>query len=65
VPCTTTDRGLPFQPQISSFKRPTFALCEQVKSVSRERLRRQMAFSLAEEDVNIIKFVLRQLVATN
>jgi mRNA interferase MazF len=65
VPCTTTDRELPFQPRVNSFKRPTFALCEQLKSVSRQRLRRQISVSLTTEDVDAIKFVLRQLVATN
>jgi mRNA interferase MazF len=36
VPCTTTDRQLPFHPQITSLERPAFAMCDQLESVSRE-----------------------------
>jgi mRNA interferase MazF len=64
VPCTTTDRGLPFQPRVTLFKRPTFALCDQLKSVSRERLRRAIPEHLPIGDIAIIKFVLRQMVDT-
>jgi hypothetical protein len=64
VPCTTTDRGLPFQPRVSSLKRPTFALCDQLKSVSRARLRRRHSDKLTVEDITAIKFVLRRMIDT-
>lgn len=65
VPCTATDRKLPFHPQVTSLERPTFAMCDQLKSVSRERLVRRHPKPLASEDVDGIKFVLRQLVDTH
>ena len=64
VPCTTTDRRLPFHPQIISLKRPTFALCDQLKSISRERLVRRHSPPLPTQDVDVIKFVLRQMIDT-
>ena len=64
VPCTTTDRQLPFHPQVTALERPTFAMCDQLKSVSRERLRRLHSTRLPPEDVAAIKFVLRQMIDT-
>jgi mRNA interferase MazF len=64
VPCTTTDRQLPFHPQVTALERPTFAMCDQLKSVSRERLRRLHSPRLPPEDVAAIKFVLRQMIDT-
>lgn len=62
VPCTTTDRGLPFHPRVHGLDRATFALCDQVKSISRERLVRRHPATLEPEDVETLKFVLRQIV---
>ncbi len=64
VPCTTTDRKLPFHPQVTSIGRPTFALCDQLRSISRERLTRRHPAPLNSEDVESIKFVLRQMIDT-
>jgi mRNA interferase MazF len=64
VPCTTTDRQLPFHPQVTSLERPTFAMCDQLKSVSPERLRRRQSARLPPEDVDVIKFMLRQMIDT-
>ena len=64
VPCTTTDRRLPFHPQITSLERPTFAMCDQLKSVSRTRLRRRHSTRLSPQDVDAIKFVIRQMIDT-
>lgn len=64
VPCTTTDRQLPFHPQITSLERPAFAMCDQLKSVSRERLRRRHPTRLPPADITAIKFVLRQMIDT-
>lgn len=64
VPCTTTDRQLPFHPRITSLERPTFAMCDQLKSISRERLRRRHPARLPPGDVDAIKFVIRQIIDT-
>ncbi|MGL5866796.1 MAG: type II toxin-antitoxin system PemK/MazF family toxin [Dermatophilaceae bacterium] len=62
VPCTTTDRGLPFHPRLGSVRRDTFAMCDQLKSVSRQRLRRRHRGRLTDDDVAAIRFVLRRMV---
>lgn len=62
VPCTTTDRRLPFHPRLIALKRPTFALCDQLKSVSRERLVRRHPAKLLPDDIEGVKFVLRQMI---
>ncbi len=62
VPCTTTDRGLPFHPQVTALERPTFALCDQLKSISRERVVRRHPARLSPEDVEGVRFVLRQMI---
>lgn len=64
VPCTTTDRQLPLHPRVTSLDRPTFAMCDQLKSISRKRLMRRHPAILQREDVNHIKFVLRQMIDT-
>lgn len=64
VPCTTSDRGLPFHPPVTSLDRPTFAMCDQLKSISREQLVRRHPAELLPEDINSIKFVLRQMIDT-
>lgn len=64
VPCTTTDRGLPFHPPVRSLDRPTYAMCDQLKSISRKRLVRRHPGALRPEEIDGIKFVLRQLIET-
>lgn len=64
VPCTTTDRGLPFHPAVKSLGQPSFAMCDQVKSISRERLVRRHAARLEADEVAAIKFALRQMIDT-
>ncbi len=63
-PCTTTDRQLPFHPKVASLERPTFAMCDQLESISRTRLVRRHPTPLLPEEVEGIKFVLRQMVDT-
>jgi mRNA interferase MazF len=63
VPCTTRDRQLPFQPAITLDK-PTFAMCDQVKSISRQRLRRLDPTRLVPAEVAAVKFALRQMIDT-
>lgn len=62
VPCTTTDRNLPSHPAITGLDRPTFAMCDQLKSVSRRRLIRLDSARLARDEIEAIKFVLRQMI---
>ena len=65
VPCTTTASTMPFRPQLRSFaQRPTFALCDHLKSVSRQRLRRRSSVRLSAEDIEAMSFVLGRLVST-
>lgn len=64
VPCTTTDRQLPFHPPLTSLGRPSFAMCDQLKSVSRRRLTRRHPARLQADEIDAIRFVLRQLVDT-
>lgn len=64
VPCTTTDRGLPFHPAVSALDRPTFAMCDQLKAVSRRRLIRRHPEDVGPEDIEAIRFVLRQMIDT-
>lgn len=64
VPCTTTDRLLPFHPLVKSPGRPSFAICDQVKSISRKRLTRRLPARLDPKEITTIKFVLRQMIDT-
>ena len=64
VPCATTNRELPFHPQVTSLARQSFAMCDQLKSISRERLVRRHVASLTTDEVDAIKFVLRQMIDT-
>lgn len=62
VPCTTKDRKLPFHPAIASLDRPSFAMCDQLKSISRQRLIRRDTAKLHSHEIEAIKFALRQMV---
>lgn len=62
VPCTTTDRGLPYQPRLASLNKPTFAMCDHVKSISQNRLHRPHRAQLIPEEINTVKFALRGLI---
>lgn len=62
VPCTTEERDLPFHPTIVAFEKPTFALCDEVKLISRARLARPHPASLGDADIDAIRFVLRRMI---
>lgn len=62
VPCTSTDRGLPFHPVLTCLAQPSFAMCDQLKSLSRERLVRLHPATVAPAEADVIRFVLRRLV---
>lgn len=61
IPVTTRDRGLPFQPQVS-LEQPSVAMCDQLKSVSRDRLHGLARATIANEEIEHIQFVLRKLI---
>ena len=65
IPCTTTDRKLPFHPAVTSLDRPTYAMCDQLKSISRQRLMRLHSAGLQPDEIEAIKFVLRQMIDTS
>ena len=65
VPCTTTDRKLPFHPAVTSLDRPSYAMCDQLKSISRQRLMRRHSARLQRDEIDAIKFVLRQMIDTS
>lgn len=62
VPCTTTNRELPFQPELTSLGKPSYAMCDQLKSISRQRLVRQHSGRLSTEEIDGIRFVLRRMI---
>lgn len=62
VPCTTKNRELPFHPPLTSLGQPSFAMCDQLKSISRQRLLRQHAGRLQESEIEAIQFVLRRMI---
>lgn len=64
VPCTTADRQLPFHPPVASLGRPSFAMCDQLKSISRQRLARRHPARLEPGEIGAIRFVLRQMIDT-
>jgi mRNA interferase MazF len=61
VPCTTTNRGLPFHPGVS-LGRSSFAMCDQVKSISVDRLTKHHPARLSAEEIDAVKFALRQMI---
>jgi mRNA interferase MazF len=62
VPCTSTDRDLPFQPVIDLAGRAGVAMCDQVKAVSLGRfVRPHQAATLTGDARAAIAFVLLQL----
>lgn len=66
VPCTSTDRGLPIHPRVTLDGRPGFAMCDQVKAVSVDRLvSPHRAGVVTAAEITEIKFVLRQLISVD
>lgn len=62
VPCTTSDRGLPYQPRPASLDQRTFVMCDHVKSISQERLRRSHRARLTSDEITTIEFALRGII---
>lgn len=64
VPCTTTDRRLPFQPEIDLAGRTCFAMCDHVKSLAITRLvDRHRAALLPEQHRPSIRRAVRAMLA--
>lgn len=61
VPCTTRNRGLPFHPAVS-LEQPSFAMCDQVKSISVNRLTKPHVAKLPATEIDAIKFALHQMI---
>lgn len=62
VPCTTKDRGLTTHPAVGSLGKDSFAMCDQLKSISRQRLVRHHKAKLVPAEVEAIRFVLRRMI---
>jgi mRNA interferase MazF len=62
VPCTGTDRGLPFQPEVTLDGRPGFAMCDQVKALSRGRIVGPHRGVLTTAEIERVKFALRRIM---
>lgn len=62
VPCITTLRGLSYQPRVT-LGRPSVALCDQVKSISTDRLLRLLPVRLTEDEIADVRFALRRMLA--
>jgi mRNA interferase MazF len=62
VPCTTTDRGLPVHPTLDLGGRPGVAMCDQMRATSVNRLVRLHSAQPTPDEIEKIRFVLRQLI---
>jgi mRNA interferase MazF len=62
VPCTRTNRGLAWQPEVVLAGSVGYAMCEQVKALPVERLRRRHPAQLDDGTITRVKFALRQVV---
>ena len=64
VPCTSTKRRLAIHPPVM-LDHPSFAMCDQLKACSRQRLIRLHPTILQPNEIDGIRFVLRQLIDTS
>jgi mRNA interferase MazF len=64
VPCTHTDRSLPWQPQVTLGEDPGFAMCDQIKAIDKRRLQKpHRCGSIADSDQReAIARALRELI---
>ena len=62
VPCTTRDRGLPIHPEVTGLGRASFALCDQLETISRQRLVSRHRGVLDPASIAAVRFVLRRTV---
>lgn len=62
VPMTTTDRGLPFQPAVKLGKKTGYAMTDQVKSISIDRLVSRHRDGLTSDEIEVVRFALRRMI---
>jgi len=63
VPCTTKDHGLSFHPLIHlEPARMSYAMCEQLKTISVVRLMRRINTALPANDISAIKSSIRLMI---
>lgn len=62
VPCTTALRSLPYQPRVK-LTRPSVAMCDQVKSISLDRLVRLLPVTLTKDEIAEVRFAIRRMLA--
>ncbi|MEO6713808.1 MAG: type II toxin-antitoxin system PemK/MazF family toxin [Mycobacteriales bacterium] len=62
VPCTGVDRGLPYQPAVRLSGRTSFAMCDQIRALRRDRLVQRHQATLTTEDIEEIRFALAQII---
>jgi mRNA interferase MazF len=63
VPCTSTDRNLPWQPRIELGGRPGVAMCDQIKTIRTRRVAGLHPGTLTADEIDRIKQVLHSLLA--
>jgi mRNA interferase MazF len=62
VPMTTRDRGLPFHPAVQLGDKTGYAMTDQVKAISTQRLRKPHRQTIDARDKEAIKFALRMML---
>ncbi len=63
VPCTSTNRNAPWQPLVALAGRAGYAMCDQIKALSTDRLvSLHTAGKITQAERAAIQFALRQLV---
>ncbi|MFK4091092.1 type II toxin-antitoxin system PemK/MazF family toxin [Kribbella sp. NPDC020789] len=62
LPMTTTDRGLPFQPAVQLGNTTGYAMTDQIKSISVQRLKKPHPYQPSPADIQTVKFALRRML---
>lgn len=63
MPVTTRERPLPHRVPVNSLKHPSFAITEQVRTISRSRLTGGMRYGrLTEAEIAQVKYALARMV---
>jgi mRNA interferase MazF len=62
VPMTTRNRQLPFQPAVQLGAKTGYAMTDQIKAISTQRLQKQHRESLAPADIEAVKFAIRRML---
>jgi mRNA interferase MazF len=62
VPVTTRDCGLPFHPAVQLGDTTGYAMTDQIKSISTQRLKKRHSEELSAADVVAVKFALRRMI---